>query len=260
MQWFRIIKTYGITGLKAIVKLILGRTFYMKFKEGDDIIIYLPKYKSPIYLRQGTSDFATFRQVFEAKEYDVDFDFKPAVIIDAGANVGLAALYFSNRFPDARIFSIEPESSNVLKLEENIATYPHVSCIPKALHHTAGIKLNIIDEGIGKWGFTTKEGKQDVDQEQLLGQVETIDISTLIEDNDIDVVDILKVDIEGAEKTLFEKNYESWLPKTRCVIVELHDRWYPGCKESVFGAIDKYDFTHFESGENVVFINQKLMA
>ena len=40
-------------------------------------------------------------------------------------------------------------------------------------------------------------------------------------------IDYLKMDIEGAEKLLFEKEeqYGKWLPKVKCMSIELHDRW-----------------------------------
>jgi hypothetical protein len=39
----------------------------------------------------------------------------------------------------------------------------------------------------------------------------------------LEYLDLLKIDIEGGEKQLFESNYENWLPKTKCIIIELHD-------------------------------------
>ncbi|MBT8288946.1 MAG: FkbM family methyltransferase, partial [Bacteroidia bacterium] len=180
-------------------------------------------------------------------------------IIDAGANIGLAAVYFSNRFPDAKIYSIEPESSNLELMRKNIAPYPNVRVIPKALHHSSGLELQIVDEGIGEWGFTTRNTGNTAEKKQVVGTVETVSIDSILEEHEIGILDILKIDIEGAEKPLFEKNYRNWIPRTRCIIVELHDRWYPGCRDSVFRAIDEFNFTHFEKGENVIFLNKELI-
>ncbi|WP_047547850.1 FkbM family methyltransferase [Psychroserpens sp. Hel_I_66] len=252
---FNIVSNYGIKGLKSYVKLKIGRIEFMALHDDNGIKIYIPGYKNPIYLRSDTSDFATFRQVFVAKEYDIDFDFEPNVIIDAGANVGLAAIYFANRFPNANIYSIEPEFTNIELLKKNVSPYEYVRFLPMALHHTSNLTLNIIDEGIGKWGFVTKAHDDIVDANNIVGSVNTICLNEIMDNNNIELIDILKVDIEGAEKFLFEKNYERWLPKTRCVIVELHDRWYPGCKESVFNAMNAYNFKHYEKGENVIFLN-----
>src|SRR5687767_12488201 len=66
--------------------------------------ISLPGIAFPFRLRKGTSDLLVFREVFLFKTYHIELD-KPALIIDAGANIGLTSIYFSNRFPDARIIA-----------------------------------------------------------------------------------------------------------------------------------------------------------
>ena len=80
--------------------------------------------------------------------------------------------------------------------------------------------------------------------------------------HDMAYIDILKVDIEGVEKEVFEGNYQYWLPKTRCLMVELHDRLTCGSSKMVFKAISEYEFAYAQSGENLVFINmdKKLQA
>jgi hypothetical protein len=39
------------------------------------------------------------------------------------------------------------------------------------------------------------------------------DIGTLLDRSGEQRISVLKVDIEGAERVVFVKNYESWLPK-----------------------------------------------
>ena len=51
-----------------------------------------------------------------------------------------------------------------------------------------------------------------------------------------------KIDIEGAEKKLFESNYENWLPKTKIIMVETHDRFIPKCSYTVMNALNDYNF------------------
>ena len=68
-------------------------------------------------------------------------------------------------------------------------------------------------------------------------------------------LDILKIDIEGAEHELFKNNYDTWLPNTRCLIIELHDRMRNRSSQNFFKAISKYDFSYSHQGENLVFIN-----
>ena len=59
-------------------------------------------------------------------------------------------------------------------------------------------------------------------------------------------IDIMKIDIEGSEKELFESNYESWLPKVKTLIIELHDHMRKGA------ALSKYNFSLAVKGEDIV--------
>ena len=71
-----------------------------------------------------------------------------------------------------------------------------------------------------------------------------------------DEIDILKLDIEGAEKEVFTSNYHRWLPKTRILIVELHDRMKAGCSSAFIKAMADYNFTIHPKGENFLCIRQ----
>ena len=105
----------------------------------------------------------------------------------------------------------------------------------------------------------TKEVSQE-NLEKSSSLIPTISISKIMKDNNITVIDLLKIDIEGAEKELFESSFESWLPNTRVLVVELHDRMKPGCSKSVFSAICKYDFSFSHKGENLIFTNNARLS
>lgn len=206
----------------------------------------------PIRLRPRTSDVITFDQIFAVREYDVDLPFSPKTIIDAGANVGYAAIFFAQEYPGATIISIEPEPTNFELLQENTQSYDNIIALQNALHNVSGEKVVVQDEGYGKWGYITK--RMEGSTENQTNTVQTIAIHDIMTQYDFDTLDIVKIDIEGFEKELFEKNTELWLPQTRCLIIELHDRMKDGCAQSVFRAISQYDFTFFHKRENLFFI------
>jgi len=82
--------------------------------------------------------------------------------------------------------------------------------------------------------------------------VPAITMTEIIDKYNIQRIDILKIDIEGAEKELFSYNYESWLPKVRCIVIELHDLYRPGCATAFFKAISNRQFNMFCKGEDIV--------
>ena len=77
--------------------------------------------RHPFSIRVRTSDYSCFRQVFVLQEYALDARWQPKTIVDAGANIGLASIYFANAFPSSRIVAVEPERGNFRLLQKNCA-------------------------------------------------------------------------------------------------------------------------------------------
>src|SRR5689334_12581239 len=71
----------------------------------------IPSSSKEVLLRLGTTDVAAFEHVFIQKEYDLLLATEPSVIIDAGANVGMSAVYFAQRYPGAKIIAVEPDEA-----------------------------------------------------------------------------------------------------------------------------------------------------
>jgi hypothetical protein len=68
----------------------------------------------------------------------------------------------------------------------------------------------------------------------------------------VDYIDILKVDIEGSEKEVFE-SCETWIDRVGVLIVELHDRWKSGCSRSVHSAAKDFSI-EWTRGETTFFL------
>lgn len=250
----QLLKNYGNKGLKSYIKLKLGHISYHRFKNDICETVYVPGYERPILLRSHTTDFSTFKQIFHLKEYDIKFNFTPTVIIDAGANIGLASLFFNNRFPNALVYAIEPESTNFAALKNNVYNFPNIIIHHAALHHTANLELQLFDRGIGHWGFSTQKIDSQTEMERS-SRVGTISIDSLMTRYEINCIDILKIDIEGAENELFTSYYSGWLPKTRCIIIEFHDQYAPGSEAMIRKILNSFGFCCFKKGENWVFLN-----
>ena len=75
-------------------------------------------------------------------------------------------------------------------------------------------------------------------------------------------VDLLKIDIEGAERELFEKSRsDDWIQKVRVFVIELHDWLKAGSSWAFFDAITNLqDIEVRISGENIIVINRKLCS
>ena len=230
-----------------------GIEIYLKLKLGIVNSLRVPGIKFPIKLRPGTSDIRTFYQVFFKKEYDIDFNSTPKVIIDGGSNVGLFAVLMKNKYPEAKIICIEPDPENFELMKANISYYNNVFCENSGLWNK-DTKLKVYDKyNSGKWGLVVEE---DIEK----GTVSAISMDTLFKKYSIEKVDVMKIDIETSERQLFSTNFENWLPKNKIVIIELHDWIDEGCSEPFFKAINKsfLNYHYSTNGENVIIKNKSL--
>jgi len=206
-----------------------------------------PEFNTPVLLRTRSSDVGTYRQIFINQEYKIDLANTPKIIIDAGANVGYSALYFSNKYPSARIFAVEPESSNFELLKRNVSSTANIFPIKAALwgHNT---KIELSDPGVGKWGFRTLD-RNSGQHGSFVETVPGITLEKLFMDYGIDHVDILKIDIEGAEKEVFSHNI-SWIDRIDILMIELHERFCPGSSDAVLNATMDFQYECYR-GENL---------
>ena len=199
-----------------------------------------------VYLRIDTSDFCAYRDVliFKSKSYDPRIsDFSPSTIVDAGAHIGMASILFALKYPRARIIAIEPESSNFAALVRNTAPYKTITPIQAALWRQDGEVTLGPSNAHPKGAFQIVENGRE--------RVRAIKMDTLMRETGIASIDLLKVDIEGAEIEVFESC--PWIRNVRVIAIELHDRVRPGCSSVVKNAARGLRFD--QRGE-VTFLEQ----
>jgi FkbM family methyltransferase len=215
--------------------------------------------RHPVYLRPWSSDLYVFEQLFVDREYDTPLA-TPTTVLDAGANIGLASVYFANRFPDARIVAVEPESNNFEMLRMNTKRYPNIRCVRAAVWSRPGM-LRLENRDDKSWAFRFTESPATLgdqtssatDVDATDETVEAIDIDGLAERwNQGRAFDLLKIDIEGAEKDVFAAGGD-WLERSRAVVVECHDRLAEGAEKVVVDAMNCRPYSSRRSGEYLVF-------
>lgn len=125
------------------------------------------------------------KQIFPTHVYDFVASRPDPLIIDAGANIGLATVYWKQRFPEARIIAFEADPEIVTILEQNVAAarYTDVEVVSKAVWVREEV-LTFASEGgdAGRLG----EGST---------KVQAIRLADYLTEE----IDLLKMDIEGAE-------------------------------------------------------------
>lgn len=182
------------------------------------------------------SDRTVWGEIFEAGEYRcVDLE-EASWILDIGGNVGYSALWFAQRYPAARIVVIEPDRANFELLLANVGHEPRIHPIRAAIA-PAGARPQRVVTGIIRFGGATLETRP-IDEE-LDGVhrhiddgtvVEPIDVATILDRFGIERLDLMKIDVEGAEMAVFEDS-AAWIDRVDAIVAELHELQAPGVGE-----------------------------
>ncbi|HSE27296.1 MAG TPA: FkbM family methyltransferase [Gemmatimonadales bacterium] len=185
-----------------------------------------------LVVRAGTSDIEVAGSVFGDGEFEPITAPDCRLILDGGAHIGASALHFARRYPGATVVAVEPERENYELLRINTAGCPNVVPVRAALWSCEGT-LDLWDRGTGPWGYTVIGAARGW---ELLGQaVPAVTIGALLRRAGWQSIDILKLDIEGAEKEVLLSAAE-WIARVRVVIVELHEDIQPGATDALRGA------------------------
>jgi FkbM family methyltransferase len=170
----------------------------------------------PVRLRSHTTDISVLGELLVGGSYVAAAEAAGAVssIVDLGGNTGLAARWLLNRFPGAALVSVEPEDGNYALLEHNLEARG------KHLHACAGGTTRTVSlRDSGK-----ADGFQMVDDPA--GTIRVLDMPMILATLGEERVDLLKVDIEGAERELFEE-CGGWIGRIRVLSVECHGGFSP---------------------------------
>lgn len=231
--------------------LIRGCFAYGRVKRNerltDAVHLYslrVPGYSEPIWLRTGDSDGFVFGQVMIDWQYNLPQLDDVRLIVDAGANIGMASLYLARRYPGATIIAIEPDPDNYAMLVRNTRHLPAIRAVQGAVWPRRA-SLSIIDPTRSRASKMVSEGEG-----KGPGGIVSVQLDDLVAEHGR--IDILKIDIEGGEKVLFEDpSCAGWLEKTRAIYAELHDWMQPGSSRAFYRAISGFDFSQQHLGEVV---------
>jgi FkbM family methyltransferase len=218
------------------------------------ISVELPDSDYEVSLRLNTSDIPTFEQVFVSLEYEsLNLPKSAEVIVDLGANIGLAAVFFGLRYPSARILCVEPEAGNFAALVRNTEALGDRVRNQHAAVWTKDGFVNLHTESesgspLGAWGVQVSDRKTG-----STVMTKSCKVATLFDEAGFDRVDILKIDVEGAELEVFSESAHEWLPRVDLIIIETHERFRPGSDEAVRKAVRPMFEELPRRGENLFF-------
>ena len=86
------------------------------------------------------------------------------------------------------------------------------------------------------------------------GPIRCVSVSGVMRQMGWDRIDLLKMDIEGAEREVFGPGAQEWIHKVGVLVVELHEGFSPGCTVKLFQALQGTSYTLKWRGENLVVL------
>jgi len=172
-----------------------------------------------IHLRRNGADDGTLTEIFQEQVYAdvVNVLGTAEYVVDLGANIGLAALFFACQFPRCQVFAVEPDPRNYDVLLKNTSQIIDAGrCRP--------LRAAVWNENIALAVAMPSESEFNNIQVGVAGAGAAVDGMTmtgLLSRCGFPHIDLLKVDIEGAEVQLFDGDV-SWLERVRAIAIEFH--------------------------------------
>jgi FkbM family methyltransferase len=212
--------------------------------------------KGLVSLREAGSDMLTFDEVFKSEIYRgvVSQVSQCDTIIDLGANIGLASLYFAAHYPSCRILAIEPNPDTYQLLTTNLSKLiqsGHCQTVQAAVWGSETVLTGDSDSPGHYSAFETRQADETTTSDM---QIAGLPITRLIASSGFDRIDLLKVDIEGAEVELFKGDL-NWLRKVKSIAIEFH---HDSREKSSFDRVMReYGFGIVDEGSHTVLALNK---
>ena len=245
--WNKFVFCYSVTkNFSSFFSLIFFTKLYRlrkksaryKNRPDDHFSISLAAFPGKkIFLRIYAGDIDIFYEIFYKEIYQLSDWLGKNVIVDVGANVGFATLYFLKQMPNATIYCIEPDPDNFPFLQKNL----------KAELESGKVKIILA-------GLSDRDGFMSLERNVLkynsrlvenasenLVEVITYSVESFFKKFVDGKIDLLKMDIEGTEERIFENDI-SWLSNVEELLIEFHSE---EIKKLCFEKLRSKNF-HFE--------------
>jgi len=156
---------------------------------GFDIVRYAPRRKPP-------DQFSAYRTLGIASR----------VIVDVGANHGITVDRYLEEYGDARVIAVEPLPHLAQQLSRRYSTRDNVVVINSAIDETCGARAlhNTVIDGNSSFFEVSAQQRSCLRHDESTRVIADLEVPTttldrLAEDCQLEQIDILKLDIQGAE-------------------------------------------------------------
>lgn len=183
----------------------------------------------------GGADAFIHSEVFDHQCYRLALPQPPQTILDLGANIGLSTVFLSRCFPGARLAAVEPEADNFRVLTENLRLNGvDANAICAAVDVEDGkVVMERHTNDYGHRIAATPNPPSDANFE-----ASALSVPSILRRLGWNRVGLLKVDIEGHEKSLLSDHCE-WMTLVDTMCLEYH---HDGAKPELTRLAGRFGF------------------
>jgi FkbM family methyltransferase len=209
--------------------------------------VKLRRFAAPVLLRPGSADVAVVRNLLLTEPHLPPDGAVPAdarLVWDLGAHIGVAAMDYATRYPQARVVAVELMAENAKLCRRNLAAF--------------GDRCEVVEAGVWDEDGTVEivaPDAADVDTNSFQaadangsGPTErrpAIALDTLLAREPADArVALMKLDVEGAETRILTSN-TGWAARVDALLVEVHGDY---TRERCTADLQRLGFTRVEPG------------
>ena len=196
--------------------------------------------------------------VLEGKDYplsNINNTNKYPIIVDFGSNFGSSIIYFKDNFPNSKIFGYEPSKETFEVLKQNTKSLGNIHIKKEAIWNKKGkFRLNYGPQN-RTGSFTLLEWSNDLGGEY----VQTTTFHDIVKTENINEIDILKIDIEAVElDVLFNIFSEELTIKIKNIFVEYHgENVFNRIHNSFSNAFDLIQCNEIDKSQGVILMKLK---
>lgn len=196
---------------------------------------------------------------------------KNPIIVEAGAHIGQDTIEMAQMWPEAKIYAFEPVPSLFEQLKENTKNFPNIKCVQKALSDKNGFTEMYVSEGNINGSSSIFKPKEHLEIDPTIKFpykiiIETIRLEDWAKSENLDYIDFLWLDLQGAEYTVLN-SCENILKNVKAIhleanLAELYEGivLYPEIKKLLiknnFYLHQKDSRTKFAKFINVLFVKK----
>ena len=226
----------GPLGRLWLAAVALAMPLKMRVARGLAIPVWIRARRGPRlrFWIADRSELIALDEIFVQEEYAAAVAPGARTVVDLGANVGLALAWFKAAMPSIeRSLAVEADPRTFARLQRNVGSLPGVTCVHAAVadrNGTTRFHLHPLS-----WASSMTP----MDESVEIAEVPLITLDSLLDDHGLATVDVLKIDVEGAEWEVL--SHSARLSALGTVVGEMHLERIPVSEERFLELFDGRD-------------------